>query len=38
MQEVWFDSNGNLGIGVDFEDTNGLDHDPLIAGADFATD
>ena len=36
MQEVWFDNNGNLGIGVDFEDANGLDHYPSIAGAYFA--
>ena len=33
MQEVWFDNNGNLGLGVDFEDANGLDHYPSIAGA-----
>lgn len=36
MQEVWFDNNGNLGTGVDFEDANGLDHYPSIAGAYFA--
>ncbi len=36
MQEVWFDNNGNLGIGVDFEDANGLDHYSAIAGAYFA--
>ena len=36
MQEVWFDENGNLGTGVDFEDANGLDHYPSIAGAYFA--
>ena len=36
MQEGWFDNNGNLGIGVDFEDANGLDHYPSIAGAYFA--
>jgi DNA repair protein NreA len=36
MQEVWFDNNGNLGMGVDFEDANGLDHYPSIAGAYFA--
>jgi hypothetical protein len=36
MQEAWFDNNGNLGIGVDFEDANGLDHYPSIAGAYFA--
>ena len=36
MQEVWFDNNGNLGMGVDFEDAKGLDHYPSIAGAYFA--
>lgn len=36
MQEVWFDSAGNLGMGVDFEDAMGLDHYPRIAGAYFA--
>ena len=36
MQEAWFDNNGNLGIGVDFEDAKGLDHYPSIAGAYFA--
>ena len=36
MQEGWFDNNGNLGIGVDFEDARGLDHYPSIAGAYFA--
>ena len=36
MQEVWFDNNGNLGMGVDFEDANGLDHYPSIAGAYFS--
>ena len=36
MQEGWFDSNGNLGVGVDFEDAKGLDHYPSIAGAYFA--
>jgi DNA repair protein NreA len=36
MQEVWFDNNENLGIGVDFEDANGLDHYPSVAGAYFA--
>jgi hypothetical protein len=36
MQEIWFDNNGNLGIGVDFEDAKGLDHYPSIAGAYFA--
>jgi DNA repair protein NreA len=36
MQEAWFDNNGNLGIGLDFEDAKGLDHYPSIAGAYFA--
>lgn len=36
MQEIWFDINGNLGIGIDFEDAKGLDHYPSIAGAYFA--
>ena len=36
MQEAWFDNNGNLGIGTDFEDAKGLDHYPSIAGAYFA--
>lgn len=36
MQEIWFDNNGNLGIGVDFENAKGLDHYPSIAGAYFA--
>ena len=36
MKEVWFDSNGNIGMGMDFESANGLDHYPSIAGAYFA--
>jgi hypothetical protein len=36
MKEVWFDNNGNLGMGMDFEDAGGLDHHPSIAGAYFA--
>ncbi|MPZ06422.1 MAG: hypothetical protein GEU26_08400 [Nitrososphaeraceae archaeon] len=36
MKEAWFDNNGNLGMGVDFEDARGLDHYPSIAGAYFA--
>ena len=35
MQEVWFDNNGNLGTGIDFEDASGLDYYPSIAGAYF---
>ncbi len=36
MKEIWFDNNGNLGMGLDFEDARGLDHYPFIAGAYFA--
>ena len=36
MLEVWYDKNGNLGIGADFENANGLDHYPFISGAYFA--
>jgi hypothetical protein len=36
MQEAWYDNNGNLGVGMDFENANGLDHYPSIAGAYFA--
>jgi hypothetical protein len=36
MQEAWHDNNGNLGFGIDFENANGLDHYPSIAGAYFA--
>ena len=36
MQEAWHDNNGNLGVGIDFENANGLDHYPSIAGAYFA--
>lgn len=36
MQEAWYDKHGNVGIGTDFEDANGLDHYPEIAGAYFA--
>jgi len=36
LQEGWFDNNGNLGVGADFEDAKGLDHYPTIAGAYFA--
>ena len=37
MQEGWIDSNGNVGMGRDYEDPEGLDHYPSIAGAFFAT-
>jgi len=37
MQEAWLDTFNNLGLAVDFEDVNGLDHYPSsIAGAYFA--
>lgn len=36
MQEAWYDNNGNLGVGIDFENANGLEHYPSIAGAYFA--
>ncbi len=36
MQEAWYDNNGNLGVGIDFENANGLVHYPSIAGAYFA--
>ena len=36
MHEGWSDSNGNLGMAIDFEDAKGLDHYPSIAGAYFA--
>lgn len=33
MQEAWLDTFSNLGLAVDFEDANGLDHYPSsIAG------
>jgi hypothetical protein len=36
MKEVWIDNNGNIGMGIDFENARGLDHYPSIAGAYFA--
>jgi DNA repair protein NreA len=36
MLEAWFDKNGNLVFGAEFEDATGLDHYPSIAGAYFA--
>ena len=36
MQEAWHDNNGKLQVGIDFENANGLDHYPSIAGAYFA--
>ena len=36
MQEAWYDQQGNIGFGSDFEDARGLDHYPATAGAHFA--
>jgi len=36
MQEAWYDQQGNIGFGSDFEDVRGLDHYPVTAGAHFA--
>jgi len=36
MQEAWYDSEGNLGVGIDFENANGLSHYPSIGGAYYA--
>ncbi|HSD04431.1 MAG TPA: hypothetical protein VLB45_01595 [Nitrosopumilaceae archaeon] len=37
MQEAWYDQQGNIGFGSDFEDARGLDHYPVTAGAHFAS-
>ena len=37
MQEAWYDQQGNIGFGSDFEDARGLDHYPATAGAHFAS-
>jgi len=37
MQEAWYDQQGNIGFGSDFEDGRGLDHYPVTAGAHFAS-
>ncbi|MDE1762640.1 MAG: hypothetical protein KGH88_00140 [Thaumarchaeota archaeon] len=37
MQEAWYDQNGNIGFGSDFEDMHGLSHYPETAGAHFAS-
>jgi len=37
MQEAWYDQNGNVGFGSDFENINGLSHYPETAGAHFAS-
>ena len=36
MEEAWYDQQGNIGFGADFEDARGIDHYPSIAGAYFA--
>ena len=36
MQEAWYDNNGNLGVGIDFENANGLNQYPSIGGAYYA--
>lgn len=37
MQEAWYDEQGNVGFGSDFEDMRGLSHYPETAGAHFAS-
>jgi len=37
MQEAWYDQQGNIGFGSDFEDGRGLDHYPATSGAHFAS-
>ena len=36
MQGAWYDNEGNLGVGIDFENANGLSHYPSIGGAYYA--
>jgi hypothetical protein len=36
MEEAWYDEQGQIGFGADFEDARGIDHPPAIAGAYFA--
>jgi DNA repair protein NreA len=36
MEEAWYDEQGQIGFGTDFEDARGIDHPPAIAGAYFA--
>ncbi|MFB5630469.1 MAG: hypothetical protein ACE5RN_02660 [Nitrosopumilaceae archaeon] len=36
MEEAWYDEQGQIGFGSDFEDARGIDHPPAIAGAYFA--
>ena len=37
MQEAWYDQDGTVGFGSDFEDMRGLLHYPETAGAHFAS-
>lgn len=37
MQEAWYDEQGNVGFGSDFEDVRGMTHYPETAGAHFAS-
>ncbi len=37
LQEAWYDQNGNVGFGSDFEDVHGLPHYPETAGGYFAS-
>ncbi len=37
MQEAWYDQEGNIGFGSDFEDMKGLDHYPETTGAHFSS-
>ena len=37
MQEAWYDLQGHIGFGSEFEDARGLDHYPATAGAHFAS-
>ena len=36
MQEAWYNEQGQIGFGSDYEDARGIDHSPEIAGAYFA--
>ena len=36
MEEAWYDEQGRIGFGSDYEDARGIDHPPAIAGAYFA--
>ena len=37
MQEAWYDQEGNIGFGSDFEDLKGLTHYPETTGAHFSS-